>query len=384
HIEFKTQLTRQPIPEIYGGVGGCGLVGAGNKKHPHNCLKASAGLRLMGQRFVFDGYVFQNLLNPANVGAYNGSAPRPFTHDVNTRVFPRGLDLMSILGSSEATRILKSSGDTNYLNYFDSHDKLAKQFNDLSVGEWNKNLYFSWMYALKSCLKEDGGKYPAFMRTKAYQRKQLNTALASWSELRHDTRLYAKQSYTLREASPPLRKTVSGYVEPNPELYSRLFALTKMTSEALSAKKLLTKDCRKRLTDFEEMLLRLKAISVKELEGGKLSEGDARFINDFSENADLVLAGVDDKSRKTTLIAGVHTDSDSKQTVWEGVGYVDLMLTVFRLPGKKTQVGAGPVFTYYEFKHPMDDRLTDGVWREMLGEDPPRKPAWTRLYADET
>ena len=37
---------------------------------------------------------------------------------------------------------------------------------------------------------------PAVMQTEAWARRVLNTQLASWAELRHDTLLYAKQSYT--------------------------------------------------------------------------------------------------------------------------------------------------------------------------------------------
>jgi len=43
-------------------------------------------------------------------------------------------------------------------------------------------------------------------------------------------------------------------------------------------------------------------------------------------------------------------------------------------------VGAGPVLSYYEFKQPMSERLTDETWREMLkqGKTPP--PDWTKTY----
>jgi hypothetical protein len=36
------------------------------------------------------------------------------------------------------------------------------------------------------------------------------------------------------------------------------------------------------------------------------------------------------------------------------------------------------VFSYYEFKHPMDDRLTDEAWQEMLEneESRPSLPGW--------
>jgi hypothetical protein len=45
------------------------------------------------------------------------------------------------------------------------------------------------------------------------------------------------------------------------------------------------------------------------------------------------------------------------------------------------QVAKGGVFSYYEFPWPMDDRLTDEKWREMLeeGQVPPR-PVWISSF----
>ncbi|MGL1562999.1 DUF3160 domain-containing protein, partial [Vibrio parahaemolyticus] len=50
---------------------------------------------------------------------------------------------------------------------------------------------------------------------------------ASWAQLRHDTILYAKQSYTMtKERSAVNRpRPVQGYVEPVPEFYARLLTL---------------------------------------------------------------------------------------------------------------------------------------------------------------
>jgi hypothetical protein len=66
----------------------------------------------------------------------------------------------------------------------------------------------------------------------------------------------------------------------------------------------------------------------------------------------------------------------------EGVGYVKLILVAYRVPDGRILLGAGPVFSYYEFKHPMDDRLTDEAWKEMLQDNPPDVPEWVRAIAD--
>ena len=65
----------------------------------------------------------------------------------------------------------------------------------------------------------------------------------------------------------------------------------------------------------------------------------------------------------------------------EGVGYVDLILVAYKVPDGRIIVGAGPSLSYYEFKHPMSDRLTDEQWKEMLesGKAPPRQ-RWTESF----
>ena len=57
------------------------------------------------------------------------------------------------------------------------------------------------------------------------------------------------------------------------------------------------------------------------------------------------------------------------------------MLLPRRTPSWHTVLGAGPVFSYYEFKQPARDRLTDEKWREMLNSGKaPRPPKWTSSF----
>ena len=47
------------------------------------------------------------------------------------------------------------------------------------------------------------------------------------------------------------------------------------------------------------------------------------------------------------------------------------MIVAYRHPEEgHILLGVGPVFSYYEFKQPMDDRLTDEAWREILDSNP--------------
>ena len=388
-LQLKAELAQMRNPEIYGGSGICVVYPPVTKERLYECLSETKGLRFMGQRFIPDSYMFQNLVSPA-VGMYIGD-DEPFTMKMTplgpARCFPRGLDVMAVLGSDRAYEILKREGDTEYQGQDTSYDEqlrqLRNEFDAFTEEDWNRNLYWAWLYALKPLLEEYGEGYPTFMQTEAWQDKELNTALASWAELRHDTILYAKQSYTpALTAAPPPPKPLLGYIEPLPEFYARMLDLTRMTRQGLSQLEALSQEEDRRLGNLEAVLDRSLRIAINELEGTELTEDDYNFIRDFGKRLESVICGVEAEGKETTIVADVHTDVNSPQEVLEeGVGYVDLILVAYKVPDGRIIVGAGPTLSYYEFKQPIDNRLTDEQWKEMLesGQAPPR-PAWVSSF----
>ena len=387
-LDLKVELAGLRSPEIYGGSGVCVVYPPITREKLYECLDKTKGFRFMGQRFIPDSYMFQQLVSPA-VGMYVGNET-PFTMCITemgpARCFPRGLDVMAVLGSGCAEAILREDGDTEYEGMNTSYDKqleeLKTEFAGFDTAEWNRNLYWSWLYTLKPLLNEFGDGYPTFMRTEAWQKKELQTSLASWTELRHDTILYAKQSYTPMPTCPPPPPPVVGYVEPVPEFYARLLRLTEMTEDGLTDLDILNETEKKRLQSLERILNRLINISTDELENRELIEDDYEFIRDFGGHLDYVVTGVDTEGKETTIVADVHTDCNTGMVLEEGVGYVKLILVAYRVPDGRILLGGGPVFSYYEFKHPMDDRLTDEAWREMLHSNPPDEPEWVREIVD--
>ena len=389
-LRLKAELAKSRSPEIYGGSGVCVVYPPITREKLYECLAKTKGLRIMGQRFIPDSYISQQLVFPA-VGMYAGeNCEKTFTCCYTAvgpaRCFPRGLDVMAVLGSERAEEILKEEGDTEYAGENTSYQKqlnsLKHEFDRFNVTDWNRNLYWSWLYALKPLLQEFPAGYPTAMQTKAWQDKELQTALASWTELRHDTILYAKQSYTpVAMGIPPQPKPVHGYVEPVPEFYARMLALTEMTENGLDKLDVLESKHQDRLNSLESTLNRLIEISNKELENQELTEEDYEFIRNFGENLDAVVAGVDTEGKQTTIVADVHTDINTRMVLEEGVGNVDLILIAYKQPDGQIVVGAGPVMSYYEFKHPMSDRLTDDEWRKMLdSEDVPKQPNWVTEF----
>jgi hypothetical protein len=398
-LAFKVELARLSPPAIYSGTGGQGTYGAG----PDILLKAlqkTMGFRFMGQRFIPDSYMMGQLVFPT-VGkpTRKGMFTYVMAQGGPIRGFPRGLDVMAVLGSQRARELLQELGDDAYqrsgraLSYDEAVANLKNEYGKVTEADWNRNLYWSWLHALKPLLAEYGKGYQAFMNTQAYRTKSLNTALASWAQLRHDTILYAKQSYTMLKRvdsliqlpeQPP--KPVQGYVEPVPEFYARLVALARMTNQGLAEMNVLDAAAKKRLTALEKLLERLLGIAEKELANKELRNEDYEFIRNFGENLEslIVLPKPGDwgsPAVKTTLIADVHTDQNTESVLEEGTGYVDLGVFVYQQPDGRLVLGVGPVLSYYEFKQPMRDRLTDEKWRQMLAsKDAPERLPWTSAY----
>jgi hypothetical protein len=387
-LDLKVELARLPNPQINGGTGECTVAPPISEDSLYQCLDNSKGMRFMGQRFVPDAQIMQSLVFPS-VGPYTG-AGQPFTMKQTgagtARTFARGLDVMAVLGSQRAYDILSAEGDTQYGSGATSYDQILtnvkQQFGQLTPSDWTKNLYWSWLYMLQPLLQSPVEGLPTFMQTPAWQDRELQSALASWTELRHDTILYAKQVMVPggTGGGPPPPPPLRGYVEPAVDLYARMSANLHMIEDGLNALKAMPEDATTfELTSLEYTLTSLVQISQKELAGEELDQADYDFITDFQRSTSVFF---DPDVVKTTLAADVLTDGNQPQEVLEeGTGNVDLVVVAYKLPDGETVAGVGPVMSYYEFKEPLASRLTDEAWRQMLAQgQAPSRPDWVSSF----
>jgi hypothetical protein len=328
------------------------------------------GLRIMGQRYIPDSFMFQNLV-----------------HDkVLDRYFPMGLDAVAVLDDGRAEELLASE-KTAYPDYGPQLAALQSEFANLTPASWRENLYMGWMDTLSSLHANfSQGKYPDFMRDPAWRTQKLGTHLGSWTELRHDTILYAKQSYTVEAGAVMGYKDPEerGYVEPIEGFYPRLIELTEDTKDRLNDLGVLSQE---RVGEFEGMLDilgRLDKMVRSELSGKDLTDSECEWLRGFGPELSSIARGTgsfDEDDQKTVLVADVHTDINTHKVLEEGVGYVDFLVVMVKGADGEWRYCTGPVFSYYEFKQPMADRLTDEAWRAMLEEGKaPDRPAWTEEY----
>ena len=316
------------------------------------------GLRVMGQRFILDGYIHQLLCHSSVPG--------------KTRVY--GLEIPAAFGSDRAWDHLSSVRET-YDGPYEEKMMVAREIIDnYTVGDWMQSLYSAWLYTLKTMIDEHmEGYLPDFMETNAYMDKALNTFLSSWAQLRHDTILYAKQPYAEIIALPP--EPSGGWVEPYPRTYATLMELVNMTINGLKRMNLLDQNWTCRLEELSSLLSKLYTMSLKELSGERFSDEEIWLIKHYHEAIDSIIGDIEIDPR---IIADVYTDPNTYTVLEVGTGYFNIIVLIYQDQGGKLCIGVGYVMSYYEFYHPATNRLTDEEWRQILDNQQIQVPEWIK------
>jgi hypothetical protein len=371
-VSFIPAARELPAPRILGLVA-----------DDYKPIEATQGLRLMGQRFVPDAYIFQELIHPKVPG----------------RFLPSGLDVMAVMGSERARFWQLQDPGSQSAQYSDQFNELTGWLGGLQQDEWVETAYNGWLYTLRPLLSAPGEGYPLFMQSTAWQDKQLNTALGSWAELKHDTILYAKQAYGglggCGWPSPPAPVAAQNYVEPVPEVFARIAALADMTRRGLEERGLLQRipteefnvPLSDRLQSLASLALDFKGIAEKELQGQPLTDEEQSSLGGFGNYMEDVVIWVNGEKPEldpAAIVADVATDPNSGNVLEVGIGHVHEIYVVAPIPqedGSLTlTVARGGIFSYYEF--PSPERLTDEAWRAQLKNgEVPAQPEFTRGFS---
>jgi hypothetical protein len=299
-----------------------------------------------------------------------------------------GLDAMAVLGSDQAYQIAKQDYSQNkYENWESQLKKVNEEFSARTPDLWPANLYTGWLESLQRIAAKPADGAPEFMQTKVWARKSLNTALGSWTELRHDTILYAKQSVTA-EGDGGEEPTEPGYVEPYPDFYAGIGHLAATLKKGLVDYGLIDGESSNKLDLMTSLADTLRSISEKELAGGQLSEEERTTISYYGHYLETLEQFEDSEEgrtlsptpEKSPLVADVHTSYNTGSALEEATGYPLVLYAAFELNGK-TQLFAGASYAYYEFTVPLANRLTDEAWTAMLDTGAvAARPAWTNEW----
>lgn len=368
----REELNKLPAPKILTGT-------TRAQGDTENREENERSFRVMGQRYIPDSYAFQQL-----VWAYVGEEQPPEAK----RDLPMGLDAMTVLGSDQAYRIATQDfGQNRFKNWQSQIEKVSEEFAGRDPDLWPVNLYTGWLESLQHVMAFPADAAPDFMKSRVWARKSLNTALGSWTELRHDTILYAKQSVTA-EGGGGEEPQSPGYVEPYPAFYAKIAELAGTLRRGLVEYDLIDSESANKLETMIWLAEILGMIAQKELAGDELTAEESTTIAEYGHYLEM-LEQFDDTeegrtlspaAEKSPLVADVHSSYNSGLALEEGTGYPLVLYTAFELNGK-LQLFAGASYAYYEFTVPLAERMTDEEWVAVLdsAQAPPR-PAWTNEW----
>jgi len=300
-----------------------------------------------------------------------------FPH-VPTRFLPSGLDVMATVLASDRAKYWLADDIAAHPELDTQIDTLRAQFDAYTVTNWTKSIYNGWLYSLRPLLQPMPASAPAFMQGAAWQDKELNTALGSWTQLRHDFILYGKQTYYPLPWAEGL-----GLVEPVPDTFGRLADLCDQVHGVLDGYDMLPEAHDRSLQELADELRIWRDYAQKVADGDWLSEGEqtdvcsvGRWLRHFFDD----WGGECVEEKSAMLVADVASDSNTARVLHEGTGHFNPLIVIYTPPGGEPIAGIGYVFSHYEFVEPDWNRLSDAEWETRLQEDPPPRPVWTSSF----
>jgi len=343
-------------------------------------LRQSLSFRVIGQKFSYDAWI----LNDLTAGGEKTEVRLPST--------PSALFIPAADGDSQARKyvpeFLKREfgfSPDDIIGFLTKLDQKKTDIAQVKEVDWFNSLGSSWLYVLSSLTHNYGPNYPLYMQATSFLDKQIQTFLGSYTELKHDTLLYAKQSYAEMGAggdSRPIPPVVKGFVEPNLEFWHRFNNLLNRTDELYQANGLFTdSNAYDRLRQFKEMSLFFTSIAEKELKGEAVSDDEYETLRTTKLSfmaQPFEALDPSEKSGQTALIADIHTDALKGQILYEATARPYLMLAVVADDGSP-RVVVGLAYNHYELTDKIDRRLTDEDWQKSVYKDNnllPEKNFW--------
>jgi hypothetical protein len=349
-------------------------------------LPLDRSFALFGQRYLVDSHVFSNVVFDRVPG----------------RVLPSSLDVaFAALGNDHALSLI--GPELDQAGYPGALSALRTLITSHQQEYWESSLYTSWLGALRMLSPGAPGNtlsdasLPALARSELWSRRLLNTQLASWAQLRHDTVLYAKQSYT----AGSLCEFPDAYVDPYPEFFRALARFAELGQRTVAGLGVSDNDPElgqyvlDYFTRLGGVMDRLGRMAEAERTGAPHAAEDIAFIN----QAVALEAGCggfagqtgwyrdlffrpETSIEESSTIADVHTDPGGQLPVSRGPSVLHvgtgrprlMVLAVDSCSGPRAYVGA--VFDYQERVNPGLKRFNDEEWGALVAQGVRWEPGW--------
>jgi hypothetical protein len=351
---------------------------AHERRDPSNPEQEPVAFEVMPQRFTIDSEVLSNVVHdriPA------------------LRLMPSTLDVAyAVLGNDAALPLLQNDLQTyGYMSTLKSMRDAADARAHSTAAVAANGLYSGWLASLRA-LSVKRAEMPSVAKTDAWGARTLGTELASWAELRHDTILYAKQSYTVMVRC----EFPDAYVDPYPEFFARVADYGRSGQALMQELSPNDGDAKRHFDTLVDVATRLGAIANEEMNGAHVTPDELAWVNKMIRShteemgcteqtsfdgwySDLFVDRKDLEDFAPT-IADVHTQPTDEggnmvgRVLHVGTGMPrEMVVTIDSCPGE-SRAFVGWVSSYYETITQSFERLDDPTWQRRLASA--SSPTW--------
>lgn len=334
-------------------------------------MPLSSTFMFLGQRYVLDSHVFSNVVYDR---VRHGDARRMMPDPLDVAFAALRNDQAGLLLGPEIAKYGYAPDLASMRIVADAH---PQDF-------WDKSLYNHWLGALralsptKDVANPSSVGLPKIAGTEPWGRRILQTQLASWTELRHDTILYAKQSYS----GVPGCEYPDAYVDPYPELYARIAAFAARGAALDLSGTPAAGAITAYFARLQAVASRLETMAKNQRAGAPQTAEDLAWVNKMMfEDGCGSLVGYDGwyaqlffdpnaAIEPDTIVADVHTQPADEsgapvgRVLHVGTGHPRAMVvTVDGCNGPRAYVGLAS--SYFEHVTEGFDRLDDQRWTQM-------------------
>lgn len=366
----------------------------GNGEFKRNSDQPPSGtLAMLGQRFVLDSWAMGKLI---------------YGQMDTKRTLSSGLDIaFTVLDNNAAApylarRMGQAGGIRDGFPIADIYTRARGIVAHAPTDFWKGSLYSHWLWLLQSLAHQPAVAQLPATQSGLWGVRTLNSQLGSWTELRHDTILYAKMTF----AGAPECHFPHGFVEPNPEFWKRFESMVRLLAQTLpatqtrlaallpaekntqTAKWYLEKQS-SFLAKFSDALKTLRQIAETEVRNQPLAQSQLEFLKStvktHEENQvcttvtrlsgwypELFYGLAVDMATDYSdhIVADVQTSPASDLDPPGHVLHVGTERPRFLIAvvnrGGRPMVHVGPVYAFREFAETGSARLTDEEWKTKV------------------
>lgn len=316
--------------------------------------------RVFGQRFSWDARILDR-----------------FTRDSPEAMpsLPTALMVPAAFGDPHGEKLVreKLAGNPTHLATFDARlPEIRKEIAAVTEEAWFSSMAAKQLHVISTLARPRGDTFPAFMQGGAFAAKNLESQLGSFTQLKHDTVLYAKQVYAeageggLDDQLPPV---VKGLVQPDLPFWREMERLARFAADGFARHQLFPDAAEEfsRFRYFATQVASLREIAEKHASGTPLTDDDWETIRtiDFTEMM-RPMAAYDEPAPgegKNALVTDIATDAATGRILFQALGRPFVMLALVGGNDGDRMV-AGLAYNHHEFSRPLSDgRMNNEEWR---------------------